>query len=226
VEPELVSARPDARMVSVVIVDDHPAIVDGVRAWCATAEPPIVVVDAGDRPAVAFTGPGAAADVVVFDLQLGAGPPSFRALGDLVEAGRRVVVYSHAVDDATVLHCLDLGVATYLTKAEGREHLIPAVRAVAHDRPYVSPALGGAMAGDRRADRPVLSEREQEVLLAWFESDSKNLVAARFGLSAKTIDTYIARVRIKYAEVGRPASTKAALVARALQDGLVDLSEL
>jgi DNA-binding NarL/FixJ family response regulator len=225
-DPDLVSARPAARAVSVVIVDDHPAIVDGVRAWCAAAEPPIVVVDAGDRPAVAFAGPGAAADVVVFDLHLGAGPPSFRALADLVEAGRRVVVYSHAVDDATVLHCLDLGVATYLTKAEGREHLIPAVRAAALDRPYVTPALSGAMAGDRRAERPALSDREREVLLAWFESDSKNLVAARFGLSAKTIDTYIARVRIKYAEVGRPASTKAALVARALQDGLVDLAEL
>jgi DNA-binding NarL/FixJ family response regulator len=226
VDPELVSTPPHGPMISVVIVDDHPAIVDGVRAWCAVAEPPIVVVAAGDRPAVAFTGPGAAADVVVFDLHLGAGPPSFRALADLVEAGRRVVVYSHSVDDGTVLRCLDLGVATYLTKAEGREHLIPAVRAVADDRPYVTPALGGAMAGDRRAERPALSEREREVLLAWFESDSKNLVAARFGLSAKTIDTYIARVRIKYAEVGRPASTKAALVARALQDGLVDLAEL
>jgi DNA-binding NarL/FixJ family response regulator len=226
VESEFVSAQRNGRLVSVVIVDDHPAIVDGVRAWCAAAEPPVVVVDAGDRPVVAFTGPGAGADVVVFDLHLSAGLPAFRALSDLVEAGRRVVVYSHAVDDATVLHCLDLGAATYLTKAEGREHLISAVRAVADDEPYVSPALGGAMAADRRADRPVLSEREREVLLAWFESDSKNLVAARFGLSAKTIDTYIARVRIKYAEVGRPASTKAALVARALQDRFVDLDDL
>jgi DNA-binding CsgD family transcriptional regulator len=82
------------------------------------------------------------------------------------------------------------------------------------------------MAGDRRADRPALSDREREVLVAWFESDSKNLVAARFGLSVKTIDTYIGRVRIKDAEVGRPASTKAALVAPALQDGLVDLDDL
>jgi DNA-binding CsgD family transcriptional regulator len=64
------------------------------------------------------------------------------------------------------------------------------------------------------------------LLLAWFESDSKNLVAARFGLSVKTVETYIGRLRIKYAEVGRLATTKAALVARALQDGLVDLSEL
>ncbi|MDT7581053.1 MAG: two-component system, NarL family, nitrate/nitrite response regulator NarL [Pseudonocardiales bacterium] len=212
--------------VTVVIVDDHPAVVEGVRAWCAAAEPPIITVASGDRPGVAAAGPGAAADVVVFDLLLEAGIPSFHALARLVEAGRRVVVYSQAADNDTILRCLDLGVATYLTKAEGREHLIPAVLAAARDHPYISPALGGAMVGDRRPDRPALSEREREVLLAWFESDSKNLVAARFGLSVKTIDTYIGRVRIKYAEVGRPATTKAALVARALQDGLVDLSDL
>ena len=212
--------------VSIVIVDDHPAIVDGVRAWCAAADPPIVVVGSGDQPAVATTGDGAAADVVLFDLQLETGVLSFHTVAQLVAAGRRVVVYSQAVDDATVLRCLELGVSSYLAKAEGREHLIPALHAAAHDLPYVSPALGGVMAGDRRADRPLLSDREREVLLAWFESDSKNLVARRFGLSAKTIDTYIARVRIKYAEVGRPASTKAALVARALQDGLVDLDNL
>jgi DNA-binding NarL/FixJ family response regulator len=212
--------------VSVVIVDDHPAVVDGVRAWCAAAEPPVVVVAAGGRPGVATVGPGADADVVVFDLLLEAAIPSFHALAQLVEAGRRVVVYSQSVDNDTILRCLDLGVATYLTKAEGREHLIPALHATALDRPYVSPALGGAMAGDRRATRPALSEREHEVLLAWFESDSKNLVAARLGLSVKTIETYIGRVRIKYAEVGRPATTKAALVARALQDGLVNLADL
>jgi DNA-binding NarL/FixJ family response regulator len=212
--------------VTVAIVDDHPAVVEGVRAWCTAAEPPIVVVASGDRPGVAAAGPGADADVVVFDLLLEAGVPFFHALAQLVDAGRRVVVYSQAVDNDTILRCLELGVATYLTKAEGPEHLIPALLAAARDRPYISPALGGAMAGDRRPERPALSEREREVLLAWFESDSKNLVAARFGLSAKTIDTYIGRVRIKYAEVGRPATTKAALVARALQDGLVDLSDL
>ena len=36
--------------VTVVIVDDHPAVVDGVQAWCAAAEPPIRVVAVGDRP--------------------------------------------------------------------------------------------------------------------------------------------------------------------------------
>ncbi|MFR9806119.1 hypothetical protein ACL02T_28100 [Pseudonocardia sp. RS010] len=50
-------------------------------------------------------------------------------------------------------------------------------------------------------------------------------MAQRFHLSVKTVDTYIGRVRIEYADAGRPATTKAALVARALQDGLIDLTE-
>lgn len=210
----------------IVIVDDHPAIVAGVSAWCGAADPPIEVVDAGPRLAVAVTGPGRDADVVVFDLQLGAGAPAWRELQHLVDDGRRVVVYSQHADTATALHCLDVGAATYLTKAEGADHLVPAIHAVAADRPYTPPALGGAMATDRGAGRPELSDRERSVLLAWFESDSKQLVAKRLHLSVSTVDTYIERVRVKYAGAGRPAGSKAVLVARALQDGLLGLDDL
>jgi DNA-binding NarL/FixJ family response regulator len=70
--------------VSIVIVDDHPAIVDGVRAWCAAADPPITVVAWGHEPAVAVSGAGAAADVVLFDLQLETGVPAFDAVSRLV----------------------------------------------------------------------------------------------------------------------------------------------
>ncbi|MDN5930452.1 MAG: LuxR C-terminal-related transcriptional regulator, partial [Pseudonocardia sp.] len=100
------------------------------------------------------------------------------------------------------------------------------VHAVAADLPYTSPALSGAMVADDGPSRPALSEREHSVLTAWFESDSKKLVAERLHLSPKTVETYINRVRIKYANAGRPATSKAALVARALQDGLVTLDEL
>ena len=74
--------------------------------------------------------------------------------------------------------------------------------------------------------RPVLSPREIEVLLAWLRCDSKNAVAAELYLSMGTINTHLARVRSKYAAVDRPAPTKASLVARAIQDGLISLDEL
>jgi hypothetical protein len=74
--------------------------------------------------------------------------------------------------------------------------------------------------------RPKLSEREKEVLTQWFRCESKQIVAHRSGISVRTGGTLLDRVRLKYAKAGRPASTKAALLARAIQDGLVDLDEV
>lgn len=67
--------------------------------------------------------------------------------------------------------------------------------------------------------RPSLSAREVQVMLAWFASDSKTDAAAQVHISVGTINTHLTRIRHKYATVGRPAPTKAALFARALQDG-------
>ena len=50
-------------VITAVILDDHPAIVAGVRAWCGLADPPIELIDAGDRIGRLWTEPGRSADV-------------------------------------------------------------------------------------------------------------------------------------------------------------------
>lgn len=107
------------------------------------------------------------------------------------------------------------------------------------EHPHVSKEQSTPVTGtneDRRASfvsdravklpKPNLTEREIEVLLRWFRCDSKPAVAADLFLSLGTVNTHLTRVRQKYAAVGRPAPTKASLVARAVQDGLVDIDEL
>ncbi|MEU3057682.1 response regulator transcription factor [Streptomyces griseus] len=212
--------------VSVVVIDDHPAILSGVQMWYSASPRPITVVAAGASVREAWTAPGSTADVVVLDLQLGEAVPAFSSLRRLVDAGRQVVVYSMRDDEKTALTCLDLGAATFLTKSEGQEHLVEATLAAADERPYMPPALAGALGTNARADRPQLSSREENVLIEWFQSESKELVAQRLGISVRTVNSYLDRVRIKYANVGRPARTKASLVARAVQDGLVDVDDL
>jgi len=212
--------------VSVIAIDDHPAILSGVEAWCAASRRPITVVATGNSVRDAWTAPGTTADVVILDLQLKEGGPAFGGLRRLVDEGRQVVVYSMRDDEATAVNCLDLGAATFLTKNEGRDHLVEATLAAADERPYMPPALAGALGTNARADRPRLSLREENVLIEWFQSESKELVAQRLNISVRTVNSYLDRVRIKYANVGRPARTKASLVARAIQDGLVDVEDL
>ncbi|MBF6548841.1 DNA-binding response regulator [Nocardia brasiliensis] len=71
-----------------------------------------------------------------------------------------------------------------------------------------------------------MNAREREVLLTWIRADSKTLAAQRLYLSLGTVNTHITRIRAKYAAVGRTANTKAALVTRALQDGLLSIDDL
>lgn len=213
-------------LITAVIVDDHVAIAAGVRYWCEQADPPIRLIDAGDRLADVWTGPGADADVVIFDLELVPRQPEFGELRRLVDNGRRVVVYSQHADNATAIKCIDLGALAYLTKREGPDHLVSAIRAVAEGLPYTAPSLSGALVADDTPDRPRLSPRETEVLRAWFASSSKELVAAKLHITMKTVDTHIARVRVKYASAGRAARTKSELVTRALDDGVITLAEL
>lgn len=213
--------------ISVVVIDDHPAITAGIRTWYAQAAPAIEVVAEGTTPDVAWSPPGDTADVVVLDLNLDGTASSYQhTVRRLVDAGRRVIVYTMRDGQDVAMSCLDLGVAAFVTKAEGHEHLVAATVAAAENRPYLPPALAGAIAANREPLRPQLSEREREVLELWFQSESKQLVADRMNITPRTVGTYLDRVRLKYANVGRPAPTKAALLARAVQDGIVDLGEL
>lgn len=100
------------------------------------------------------------------------------------------------------------------------------LRRAATDRPYVTPTMAHALSADARPQRPQLSEREHLALLLWFQSMSKASVARRMGISEATVRQYIDRARVKYARIGRPAPSKAALLARAIEDGLIRPDEV
>lgn len=73
---------------------------------------------------------------------------------------------------------------------------------------------------------PGLTDRESEILRTWLVEDSKSQAAKRLYVTTSTVATTVERIRRKYKAVGRPARTKAALFARAVQDDLIDLDTL
>ncbi|MGI5211706.1 response regulator [Plantactinospora sp. CA-290183] len=223
-DPLAGGVTPEQSRITVAIIDDHPVVIEGIRSWL-TSEPRLAVVSTGEDPDIALAADRPPADVILLDLRL-RGRMAIDKLAELSSAGRRVVVYSEHTDADTILAVLDAGAVAFLAKQEGREHCVQTVLAAASDRPYVPPALAGAIVGDRRSGRPVLSEKEREALLLWFQSMSKASVARRMNISEHTVKQYVDRARIKYARAGRPAATKAALLARAIEDGLIRADEI
>ncbi|MDJ0393630.1 helix-turn-helix transcriptional regulator [Rhodococcus sp. G-MC3] len=109
-----------------------------------------------------------------------------------------------------------------LTEFPGRRtiSLVPSVQL-----PPVNHPAGAADTAPFLAP-PMLTQREIQVLTGWIHCDSKPAVAKSLFLSLGTVNTHLTRIRAKYAAAGRPAGTKASLVARALQDGLIDIADL
>jgi DNA-binding NarL/FixJ family response regulator len=213
--------------VSVAVIDSHDVVHVGIEAWATGSRPRVKVVahyahprefleqQPSDSPAI---------DVVVF------GPEGrsaeFDTVRRLCEVGYPVVVYSHLHNDEIILGSLDAGAVSYVLKSENGDHLAEAIYAAVTDTPYVAPRMAQALHNGEVKGRPRLSTREREVLIAWCQTENKDLVAKRLFVEPSTVRTHLQRVRAKYAAVGRPAPTKASLIARAIQDGLLDVDEL
>ena len=219
-----------AGTASVAVVDEHDAIHAAVELWCSQARPPISFAGnyfstdefLAEHPSPAVSGVGP----VVLELPKQRNGVDFAALDRVVSQRHRVIVYSHFATDEVILTALDLGAVCYVTKAESKVHLIDAIRAAETDTPYVGPRMALAMLNDSTVGRANLAPREKEVLVAWFRTESKGHVAQQLQIAPTTVRTHLQRVRAKYAAVGRPANTKAALVARAIQDGIVNVDDI
>jgi two-component system, NarL family, nitrate/nitrite response regulator NarL len=212
--------------VTVAIIEDHPVVTEGVTSW--------IRADPGQRVRLVQTardltglsaGPQQSADVVILDLEL-SGELVTTKIPGLVAAGYRVEAFSGHSDPAIVMETLDNGAHAYVSKEEGRDHLVEAVLAAAADRPYVTRSQARAMLADQSAARPTLSEQERQALLLWFQGMSKASVGQRMSISENTVRQYISRARAKYAATGRTAPSKDALLARAIEDGVIKPGEI
>ena len=214
------------RQVTVAIIEDHPVVTEGVASWIRSdpGQRVRLVQTARDLTGLREMSPSSI-DAVILDLEL-AGELVTAQIPELVAAGFRVVAFSGHSDPAIVMETLDNGAHAYVSKDEGRDHLVEAVLAAAADRPYVTRSQARAMLADQQPARPVLSQQELQALLLWFQGMSKASVGRRMSISENTVRQYISRARAKYAATGRTAASKDALLARAIEDGVIKPGEV
>ncbi len=112
-------------MTSVLLVDDHPLFLDGVRAALA-GQPDIEVVGETHDVAGAVEAAGRLTpDVVLMDLNLpdGSGIDATRAVL-AASPGTRVLVVTMSADDDAVVAAMRTGARGFVVKGAGREDLL------------------------------------------------------------------------------------------------------
>jgi two-component system nitrate/nitrite response regulator NarL len=115
-----------------------------------------------------------------------------------------------------------LGVAGFLTKAATLAQICDTIAAVARGETVLAPEVQSGLVAELRnrndhASRPVLSERELQVLRLVAEGLSGPQIGAQLFISASTVKTH---VRSALEKLG--VSDRAAAVAEAMRRGLLE----
>lgn len=186
--------------VSVLVADDHAVVRNGLRSLLE-AEPDLAVVGEAADGAAAVTAAGELRPaVVVMDVSMpgtGGADATTRIRRAWPEV--RVLALTAHEDPGYLRKLLAAGATGYLLKRTAVDELVRAVRAVATGGTYLDPSVAGSVVPDltgagRGATRGGdLSAREEEVLRPLAEGYSNKQIAARLGVSIKTVETYKAR---------------------------------
>lgn len=158
--------------------------------------------------------------LLILDLVVERGPSvDPAAVRRLVDSGLKVLVLSAMASPSLVRAVLQAGVAGIVGKRDSAQDLVDAVRTVCSGEQWITPEVASVIASDET--RPDLSDQEERALVLYAAGLTLSAVAERIGVKPDTAKKYIARVRRKYAAVGRPASSKTDLYRAAVADGLV-----
>jgi DNA-binding NarL/FixJ family response regulator len=209
----------DGEPVRVVLVDDHPVVRAGLRALLEGRPDEVVVVgEAVDAASAASTVLATGPDVVLMDLNLGAGPGGIDAIRDLTGASTppRVLVITTYQTEADVLAALDAGASGYLLKDAPPDELFRAVRATARGETVLSPAVAAMMVRRASSPGPVMTEREVEMLGLLAKGLGNKEMARRLLVSEATVKSHLTHV---YAKLG--VDSRAGAVAKAIEQRII-----
>jgi len=183
--------------IRILIVDDHPVVVNGLTAMIDPEPDMQIVASAGNGPDAVRLFRDRLPDVTLMDLNL---TPAMTGV-EAIQAIRheypeaRVIVLSAYKGEEDIFHALKAGAATYLLKDSLGEELLSTIREV-HAGGGPIPAEVGRKLADRLNQTP-LTAREIEILKLMAEGKRNKEVAGRLGVTSDTVQQHIKNIYSK-----------------------------
>lgn len=204
-------------MLTVIVVDDHPVVREGLRAILDAESDLDVVGEAASGAEAVELAARLRPDVVLMDLRM-PGMDGVQATGRITAAGdSRVLVVTTYDTDSDILRAVEAGATGYLLKDTPRRELTEAVRAAARGETVLAaPVARKLMSRVRLPAVDAPTRRELEVLAQVARGRSNAEVGRELHISEATVKTHLVRV---FEKLG--VSDRTAAVTTAISQGLL-----
>lgn len=186
--------------IRVLLVDDHPAVREGLALLLAP-DGIEVVAEASARAEALARVKERRPDLAIVDLSLDT-EDGTALIADLRARDVRALAYSMHKDARHVDGAFAAGALGYVTKRELHDVLVQAIRQVAAGHQFVSPIAAVALA-QRAAQSHAepgargLSQQEREVYQLLGTGEGTYEIAAALKISTRTVESYYARMMVK-----------------------------
>lgn len=190
-------------MIRVLIADNHPIVLHGIKAFLKSNSEIEVVASAVTTTEMFNYLNQNPVDLVLLEMDI----PEINGITALRKLKKdhpnvRVLMFSAQPEDVYAISTLRAGASGYLSKKSALTELSDAITKVAHGGMFITNELAQRLAFDESTNKPrrffrKLSTREVEVLKLLAQGKRNKFVAEELGLNEKTVSTYKARLMRK-----------------------------
>jgi DNA-binding NarL/FixJ family response regulator len=215
------------RNLRIVVADDHPLMRRGICDLLESEPDWKVVAEASNGREAVEAMTRSKPDVLVIDLAM----PELNGLTATREILRalpktEVVLLTMHNTEQVIREVLESGARGFVLKSDAGQNLVAAVKAVAAGKPFFTPNVADVVLkgylrfnskSGSRANLPVLTTRELQVVQLLAEGKANKAVANAMQISVKTVEAHRSNINRKLS-----IKTTSDLVRYAVRNGIVD----
>jgi len=191
--------------ITVLLVDDHAMVRQGVRAFLETQSDISVVGEVGSGEDAIRLAAQHVPDVILMDLIMpGMDGVEATRLVKQISPRSQIVVLTSYHEDEHIFPALKAGALSYILKDISAEELASAVRKAAAGEAVLHPRVAArvikelqGVRGDKVNPFTELSERELEIFQMIGKGWTTRRIAHHLSISVHTVETYRERLRTK-----------------------------
>ena len=203
-------------VITVMIVDDHPVVREGLAAIFKSQKDIKIIAEAGDGEEACKLYDELSPDVVLLDLRM-PNKDGLQVITELVSRKGpkpRIIVMTTYESEEDIRRTLKAGAKGYLAKGTAPQQIRDAVRKVAQGESLLPPSIASKLAESMA--HPELSERESQVLEYMANGRSNKEIGQVLYISENTVKAHVKSILFKLDAMGRTEA-----IAIAIKRGLI-----